>query len=92
MTLDDAEDAFLGQHLGAIGARHRLALIGRHLVGALRRHRAAGAQGADDVRHEPDAVLVGDQDLVALECRAIRLVEVLDMAIDPNRAALAVVA
>ena len=69
MTLDDAEDAFLGQHLGAIGAaRHRLALIGRHLVGALRRHRAAGAQGADDVRHAPDAVLVGDQDLVALEC------------------------
>ena len=43
VALDDAEDTFLGQHLRAIGAGHRLALIGWHLVGALRRHRAAGA-------------------------------------------------
>jgi hypothetical protein len=43
MALNDAEDTLLGQHLRAIGAGHRLALIGRHLVGALRRHRAAGA-------------------------------------------------
>ena len=92
VALDDAEDALLGQHLRAIGAGHRLALVGRQLVGALRRHRAAGAQGADDVRHPPDAVLVGDQDVVAPPGKAIGPVEVLDMAVDPHRVALAVVA
>jgi hypothetical protein len=44
------------------------------------------------VRHAPDAVLVGHQDVVAPERKAIRLVEILDMAIDPLGATLAVVA
>src|SRR5262249_59561478 len=80
----DAKYALFGQHLRAIGARHRFALVWRHLVGALRRHRPAGAQRADDMRHPPDAVLVGHQDFVAPECQAIRPVEVLDVAIDPD--------
>ena len=92
VALNDAEDTLFGQHLRAIGAGHRLALIRRQRVGALRRYRAAGAQGADDVRHPPDAVLVGHQDVVTPEGKAIGLVEVLDMPVDPNRAALAVVA
>jgi hypothetical protein len=44
------------------------------------------------VRHTPDAVLVGDQDLVAPERKAIGLVEVLHVAIDPLGATLAIVA
>ena len=83
---------FFGQHLRAISARHGLALVGRQLVGALRRYRAPCAQCADDVRHAPDAVLVGDQDVVAPERKAIGFVEVFDMTIDPLGAALAIVA
>jgi hypothetical protein len=44
VALNDAENIILGQHLGPIGAGHRLALIGRRIGGGLRRHRAAGAQ------------------------------------------------
>ena len=92
VALDDAEDALLRQQLRAIGAGHRLALVGRHVLGLLRRHRAAGAQCTDDVRHAPDRVLVGDEDLVAPQREAIRPVEVLDMPVDPFGAPLAVVA
>src|SRR6266404_7342390 len=42
----DAENALLGEHLRPIGAGHRLALIRRQLIGALRRRRSAGAQRA----------------------------------------------
>src|SRR5215472_18704697 len=48
MADSDAEYALLRQHLRAVGAGHRLALVRRHLVGTLRRHRAAGPQCADD--------------------------------------------
>ena len=92
MALDDAKDALLGQHLGTIGARHRLALLGRHLVGALRRHRAAGAQCADDVRHSPDAILVAHQDIAVSPGEAVGPVQILDMAVDPDGMAPAVVA
>jgi hypothetical protein len=43
---DDAKDALFGQRLGAIGAGHRFSLVGRHISGGLRRHRAGGAQRA----------------------------------------------
>ena len=92
MTLRNAEDALLGQELGAVGPRHRLALLGRHVGGLLRRRRAAGAHRADDMRHAPDPVLVGDQELVAAPGEAVGPVQVLDMAVDPFGAALAVVA
>ncbi len=92
MAHGDAEDPFLGQHLRAVGAGHRLALIGRHLIGPLRRRRPAGAQCADDVRHPPDPVLVGDQELVVPPGEAIGPVEILDMTVDPFGVALAVVA
>jgi hypothetical protein len=39
----DAEDPLFGQHDRAIGARQRLALVGRHLIGPLRRRRSARA-------------------------------------------------
>jgi hypothetical protein len=80
------------QQFRAIRARHRLALIGRNLVGALGRRRAPGTQRADHVRHAPDRVLVGDENLVAPQCEAIGPVEVLDMPVDPFGAALVVVA
>ena len=92
MANGDAEDALFGQHLRPIGAGHRLALIGRHLVDALRRHRAAGAECADIVGHAPDAVLVGHQETVVAPGEAIGPVEVLDMAIDPFGPAFSVVA
>ena len=92
MALDDAKDALLGQHLGAVGAGRRFALVRRHLVGALWWRRAGGAQRADDVRHGPDGVLVVDQDLVGAQGEAGRLVEVLDMALYPFGMARSVVA
>ena len=40
VALDDAKHALFGQHLGAIGAGHRLALVGRHIGGGLRLRQA----------------------------------------------------
>ena len=91
MALRDAEDTFLGHHLGAVGAGHRLALVGRQLIGALRRGGPAGTQSADDMRHPPDAILVGDQQIIVLPGKAIGPVQILDMAIDPLGVALAVI-
>jgi hypothetical protein len=49
VALDDAKHALLGQHLGAIGAGDRLALIGRHIGGGLRRHRKQRARRPSDI-------------------------------------------
>src|SRR3954454_924156 len=46
VTLRNAEDAFLGDQLRAVGAGHRLALVGWQLVGALRRDWLFRAPGA----------------------------------------------
>jgi hypothetical protein len=35
------------------------------------------------MRHGPDAVLVGDQHMIALPGEAVRPVEILDMPVDP---------
>ena len=43
------------------------------------------------MRHLPDAVLIGDQQVVTLPGDAVRLVEILDMAVDPFHMALAIV-
>ena len=91
MALRNAEHALLGDQLGAVGAGHRLALVGRQLVGSLRRGGPTGAQRADDVRHPPDAVLVGDQQIIVLPGEAVRPVQILDMAADPLGAPLAVI-
>src|SRR5882672_5846447 len=87
----DAEDTFFGQQLRAVGAGYRLALVSRYLVGALRRLRAARTERADDVRHAPDAVLVGDEEVVVAPSEAVGPVEVLDIAIDPFGTTFAVV-
>jgi hypothetical protein len=90
---DDAENALLGQHFGAVGAGNRLALIGRHIGDQLRRRRAAAAQRADNQRNTPDAVLVGDQHVVAAQGHAVRLVEIIGKTINPfGRPTLAIVA
>ena len=44
------------------------------------------------MRHLPDAVLIRDQQVVILPGDPIRLVEILDVAIDPFHMALAIVA
>ena len=92
MALRNAKDTLLGQQLRAIGAVDGLALVRRHVGDLLRRHRPAGAHRADNMRHPPDRILVGHQELVAAPRQAVRLVEVLDMPVDPPGFALAVVA
>jgi hypothetical protein len=44
------------------------------------------------MRHAPDRVLVGYQHMVVPPCEAIRAIEILDVAIDPRRLAVALVA
>src|SRR5436190_23637312 len=92
VALDDPKDALFGQHLRAIGAGDRLALIGRHLVDALWRLGAPGAQRADIVRYAPDAILIGHQHIAVPPGEPVGPVEVLDMPIDPLGAPLAIVA
>ena len=91
MALHNAEHALLAEHLGAVRPGNRLALLGRHLIDA-QCFAAARAQRAENVRHAPDAVLVGDQHVIALPGQTVRPVEILDMPVDPHRMAAAVVA
>ena len=91
MTLDDAEYAFLGDHLGAIGSGDRPSLLRRHLINALRLA-APRAESAENVRHAPDAVLVGYQDVTVPPGEAVGSVKILDVAFDPLRASAAVIA
>ena len=70
VALDDAEYAFLGDHLlRRLSAGDRLALVGWHLVDALL-SRSPAPEGAENVRHAPDAILVGDQHVAHLARRA----------------------
>ena len=66
-------------------------MIGRWFVGALCRDRAARTVRPDHVRHLPDAILIGDQQVVILPGDPVRLVEILDVAVDPFHMALAIV-
>ncbi len=91
MTLDDAEDALLGDHLGAVGSGHRFALVGGHLIDA-QRFASAGAERAKIMRHAPDAVLIGHQHVIALPGEAIGPVKVFDVAVDPYGVPTAIVA
>ena len=91
MTLDDAEDALLGDHLGTVGSGNRFALTDGHLIDA-QRFASAGAERAKIMRHAPDAVLIGDQHVIALPGEAIGPVEIFDVAVDPYGASGAVVA
>src|SRR5262245_21697989 len=82
MTLDDAEDAHLGNHLGSVSALNRLAFLGRHLLDALLLT-AARAQSTDDVGHLPDAILIRDKHVALSPRQSIRPVQIFDVAIDP---------
>src|SRR5262249_29951202 len=82
VTLDDAEDALFGDHLGTVGARNRLAFLGRHLIDALLLA-AAGAQGTEDVGNLPDAILIDDKHVAVAPRQTIRPVQIFDVAIDP---------
>src|SRR5262249_5116256 len=82
VTLDDAEDALFGDHLGTVGARNRLAFLGRHLLDALLLA-AASAQGTDDVGHLPDAILIGDKHVALTPRQTIRPVQIFDVPTDP---------
>src|SRR5579863_5015569 len=91
MTLDNAENALAGNHLGAVGAGNRLALVGWHLISA-QIFASTSTQRAKTMRHAPDAVLIGHQHVVALPGEAIGSVEIFDVAIDPYGVPGAVVA
>jgi len=91
MALRNAEHALLRDHFRAVCPGNRFAFLRRHLIDALILA-AAGAQRAKNVRHAPDAVLVGDQHMIALPGETVRPVEILDMPVDPHRMAAAVVA
>ena len=82
MTRDDAEHTLFGDHLGTVSTGNRFPLVWRNLVDSLL-GASTGAQCPGDVRHAPDAILVGDKEIVALPGEAIGLVEILDVAIDP---------
>jgi hypothetical protein len=89
--LGDAEHTLLGDHGGAVCSGDRLAFVRRHLVDALGLG-ASRAECSENVRHAPNAILVGDQDGVVPPGQAIGPVEVLDVALDPSGATAAVVA
>src|SRR5262245_14597383 len=80
MTRNDAKHAFLRDHLLAIGRRHGLALLRRH-VRDLRLIRATGAQRAADMRHAPDSVLIRDQNEALSMCKAVRCLQVVGIAL-----------
>jgi len=82
MPLHNAEHTFRGEHLGTVSARNRFALFRRHLIDALI-FRPAGAQRSKDVRHTPNAILIGHQEVIVPPGEAIRSVEVLHMPFDP---------
>ena len=89
--MDDAEHALLGQHLFADDGRGGLALLGRHVRDLGVAGARARTHGAETMRHLPDAVLVGDQNLAVAPGQAIGAVQSFDVAIDPVRLAVAVV-
>ena len=82
MSLNNSEDAFLGDHLGTVGARDWPALFRCQFVGALGWDCAAWAHRPHDMRHPPNAVLVGDKKMISLPGEAIGLVQVFDVTIN----------
>ena len=91
MTLNEAEYAFLRDHLGAIGAGHRPSFLRRHLINA-QRFAPPGAERAENLRHAPDTVLVGYQDVAVPPSESVGSVQILDVAFDPLRTSAAVIA
>src|SRR5690242_16652594 len=55
VALNDSKHALFGDHLGAVGTRRRLTLIGRHFINALCLT-SAGTKSTEDVRHAPNAI------------------------------------
>src|SRR5262245_2493505 len=90
VTLNDAEYALLRDHLGAVGAWCRLALIGRDFINAFVL-RSASAKRSNDVWHAPDAILVGDKNVIISPSESIRSVQVLNVAVDPCGVSAAVI-
>src|SRR4029077_5873424 len=74
-----------------IGAGHRPSLLRRHLINALR-FAPPGAERAENLRHAPDAVLVGYQYVAVPPGESVGSVKILDVAFDPLRTSAAVIA
>jgi hypothetical protein len=91
MALDDTEHALRGDHFCAIRAVDRLSLVRRHLIDT-QRFATSRAQGAKIVRHAPDAVLIGHQDIIVAPGKTVRPIEILDVPINPCRVPAAVAA
>ncbi len=90
MALNDAEYALVGDHRGTIGSGDRLTLVRRNLIDALYLA-PTRAECAKDVRHAPDAVLVSDENMIVLPSEAVGPVEILDMTVNPDSVAAAVI-
>ena len=71
MALRDAEHALLRDYLGAIRPGDRLAVLGRYLIDA-QVLAATRAQRAKNVRYAPNAVLIGDENVIALPGQTVR--------------------
>ncbi len=66
---------FLGHHLLAYYSRCRLALLGTHVGCSLILGTGSRTQRAQAVRHPPNAVLVGNQDVSVAPCQSIRRIQ-----------------
>src|SRR5437868_12001418 len=75
MSLDDAEHPLLGHHLLAYYSRCRLALLGTDVGCTLILSTRSRTQRAQAVRHPPNAVLVGNQDVSVAPCQPVRRIQ-----------------
>jgi len=86
---NDAEHALLRDHFLAIGRRHGLALLRRH-IRDLRLIRATRAQRAADMRHAPDAVLIRHENKAVAIGKPVRRLEVVGKAFNEVHLPIAV--
>src|SRR5262249_13910118 len=83
MSLDDTEHARGRDHLRPISTGDRAALLRSQLVHALCRLWPARTESSRYMRDAPDSVLVCNEHVIALPRKAIRLVEVFDVTLNP---------
>src|SRR5437762_8414096 len=90
MSLDNAEHAFLREHLLAHYCHCRLALLGRHVGNTLILSASSRTQCAQAVRHSPNAVLVGDEHSSVTPRQSIRRIQSFHVALNPFGLAIAI--
>jgi len=91
VALNDAKYTLFRDHLSTVGPRCRLTFVRRYLIDALCLT-AASAKGAEIVWHAPDAVLIGNKDVVVPPSQTVGFVEVLDVTVNPCSVPAAIIA